>query len=172
MSGLYAIPISGMKEGFHWYEFEIGDKFFNFFEASEIKEGSLKVIVKASKGSSHIDLDIKIDGAVKISCDRCLGVFLLPVHSDSRLLVHFGRTHDESDPDIVTIAPDEHELDLMQYFYEYILLTLPIQRIHPADENGNSTCDPEMIRRLSEHMISNENDNGSHREDLKKIMNN
>jgi len=172
MSGSYTIPISGMKEGYHRFEFEIGDAFFNFFEASEVKEGSLAVTVNATRISSHIDFNILIDGLVKISCDRCLGIFELPVHCESRLVVHFGREHDESDPDIITLSPEEHDLDLMQYFYEYIVLALPIQRVHPVDEAGNSTCDPEMISRLTEHMISDVNGKDPRWDNLRKIMNN
>jgi uncharacterized metal-binding protein YceD (DUF177 family) len=32
--------------------------------------------------------------------------------------------------------------------YEYIVLSLPVQRIHPDDENGRSGCDPDMLEKL------------------------
>ncbi|HBE41442.1 MAG TPA: DNA-binding protein [Bacteroidales bacterium] len=172
MSGLFTIPIGGMKEGYQSFDFEIGNEFFELFEGSEISEGVLKACVNADKRSSHIDLAILIDGAVKISCDRCLGIFSLPVHCENRLMVQFGKPDDENDPDIITIPADEHELDLCHYFYEYILLALPIKRLHPDDENGNSTCDPEMISRLKEHMIRDDIGTDPRWDGLKKIMNN
>lgn len=173
MSGLYSLPISGMKEGFHRFDFEIGNDFFSLFEGSEIEEGELKVILDADKRASHIDLTILIDGTVQVSCDRCLGIFSYPLHCENRLLVQFGRKHDESDPDIITLTEEENELDLKQYFYEYILLALPVKRLHPDDENGNSTCDPEMLRKLNEHLINNDDIGTDPRWDvLKKIMNN
>ncbi len=73
MSGLYTIPVSGLKEGRHCFDFEIDKEFFDQFEESEVKEGTLIAIVEADKRSSHIDLSIRIDGTVRISCDRCLG---------------------------------------------------------------------------------------------------
>lgn len=172
MSGHYTIPISGMKEGCHSFDFEIGNDFFVLFEEAEIKEGTLKAVVNAEKTSSHIDLEISINGTVNISCDRCLGIFSLPLSCDNRLLVKFGKVHDETDPDIITIPWEENELNLMQYFYEYILLALPMQRIHPVDENGKSTCDPEMISRLNKHLINNYSGTDPRWDELRKIMNN
>jgi uncharacterized protein len=172
MSGIYSIPISGLKEGKHSYDFEIGKEFFEQFEESEIKEGKLTVIVEADKRSSHADLAVKISGEVSISCDRCLGVFSQPVSCENRLLVKFGKVYDERDPDIITIPADENELDMTQYFYEYILLALPIQRMHPNDRNGKSKCDPEMLQKLKEHVSSEEERNDPRWDDLKKLMNN
>ena len=51
MSGLYNIPLSGLKEGRHTFDFEIGKEFFEEFEESEIKEGSLKAYVEMDKRS-------------------------------------------------------------------------------------------------------------------------
>ena len=172
MSGLFTIPISGLKEGRHVYYFEIDKEFFEQLEESEVKEGKLRVKIEADKSSTHIDLSIGIEGIVNISCDRCLGTFPLPVSCVNRLLVKFGKIHDESDPDIITIPADEHDLDLGQYFYEYIFLALPIQRVHPDDKNGNSTCDPEMLMKLKEHFVSEENDMDPRWDELKRLMNN
>ena len=91
MSGLYTIPISGLREGKHTYDFGIAGEFFDQFEESEVKEGTLAVRVEADKRSSHVDLTIRIDGTVSISCDRCLGVFQQPLSCENRLLVKFGK---------------------------------------------------------------------------------
>jgi uncharacterized protein len=29
---------------------------------------------------------------------------------------------------------------------------LPFRRVHPEDENGDPACNPEMIRKLEEHL--------------------
>ena len=59
MSGLFTIPISGIKEGHHLFEFKINKKFFELFEESEIKEGELIAVVEIEKSSTHLDLDYK-----------------------------------------------------------------------------------------------------------------
>jgi uncharacterized protein len=172
MSGLFTIPISGLKQGQHYFDFKINRTFFEQFEESEVKEGELAVVVEADKRPSHVDLSVRISGTVNISCDRCLGVFSQPVECVNRLLVKFGRIQEEEDPDMITIPADEHDLDLKQVFYEYILLALPIKRIHPDDSNGNSTCDPGMLLKLREHVITNENVDDPRWNELKKLMNN
>jgi uncharacterized metal-binding protein YceD (DUF177 family) len=172
MSGLYALPISGLKEGRHYYDFEINKEFFEQFEESEVKEGNLKAVIEADKRSTHIDLVIRIRGDVRISCDRCLGVFSQTIDCENRLLIKFGKVHDESDPDIITMPADENELDLRQYFYEYIVLALPIQRVHPNDKNGKSTCNPEMLKKLKEHLVNEENGTDPRWDELKKLVNN
>ena len=165
------IPVGGQKEGHHSFHFEINNKFFELFEESEIKEGTLSAVVDAYKHASHIELDIVISGSVRIGCDRCLGTFDFPVNCKNRLLIKFGVFREEDDPEIVTVPRDENELDMAQYFYDYINLALPIKRIHPDDSDGNSTCDPEMLDRLSEHLVDEESREDPRWTDLKKLLN-
>ena len=171
MSGSYTIGISGLKEGRHTIDFEIDNKFFEDFEESEIKEGSLFANIELEKRSSHIDLLIRISGRVKVCCDRCLEMFFFPVDCLNRLLVKFGKKIEDSDPDIISLPADKHELDLQQYLYEYILLALPIKRVHHDDINGNSTCDPIMLKKLKELIVGEENENDPRWDELRKLMN-
>ncbi len=60
-------------------------------------------------------------------------MFLQPVNCNDRLIVKFGKSIGDNDPDILSLPADEHELDIMQHFYEFIMLALPIRRIHPDD---------------------------------------
>jgi uncharacterized protein len=173
MSGLYVIPLSGLKEGHYSYDFDIDKKFFEQFEESEIKDGNLHSNVAMEKRSSHIDMRINITGTVRISCDRCLDMFSQPVESANRVIIKYSSSiPDDSDPDMITIAPNEPELDIKQYLYEFICLALPIQRIHPDDQNGRSTCNPEMLKKINEHVVHNEQESDSRWDELKKLMNN
>jgi len=44
--------------------------------------------------------------------------------------------------------------------------------VHPDDENGKSTCDPEMLSKLNEYIVSGEKGSDPRWNDLKKLMNN
>jgi uncharacterized protein len=171
MSDSYTIGISGLKEGRHTIDIEIDNKFFERFEESEIKEGSLIADIELEKRSTHIDLFIRISGKVKVTCDRCLEMFFYPLECENRLLVKLGKKIEDSDPDIISLTGDDHELDLQQHFYDYIHLALPIRRVHPDDENGKSTCDPVMLKKLSELIIDEENENDPRWDELRKLMN-
>jgi uncharacterized metal-binding protein YceD (DUF177 family) len=84
--------------------------------------------------------------------------FDLPISGDYRLIVKVGghETGDEDD-DIITIAANEHELDLQQYIYEYIALSLPIKRVHP-ELKGKSSCDPDTVKKLKKFLTDKESE--------------
>jgi uncharacterized protein len=172
MSGLFIIPLSGLKEGGHSYNFEIRDEFFELFEGSEITRGELSAVVELEKRSTHMDLKFSLQGSVIINCDRCLEPFSQPVMCENRLLIKLGKNWDENDPDMLTIPADEHELDVKQYLYEFIHLSLPIRRTHPLDKKGRSTCDPEMLKKINEHTVNTDKDSDPRWDELRKLMNN
>ena len=172
MSGSYTIGIGGLKEGRHTFDFEIDNKFFEYIEESEVKEGSLIANIVMDKRSSHLDLAIRISGNVRICCDRCLEMFFHPVVCENRLLVKFGKAIEDIDPDILSLPVGENELDLQQHLYEFILLALPIKRVHPNDAKGNSTCDPVMLKKLDELLIEEDPEEDPRWNELKKLMNN
>ena len=172
MSGLYKIPLHGLKEGLHEYNFEIGKRFFEQFEDSEIKEGELVAVASLAKRSTHMDLILNIQGRVMISCDRCLEMFSQEIISENRLLIKVGKRWDDDDPDLLTIPTDEIELDLAQYLYEFIHLALPIKRIHPDNADGTTSCNPDMLKKIHEHNSGNENEHDPRWDQLKKLMNN
>ena len=49
------------------------------------------------------------------------------------------------------IGKDDHEIEVGQFMYEFIILALPVKRIHPTDSNGNSSCNPDMLEKLNAH---------------------
>ena len=171
MSGVYTIPLSVLKEGHHTIDFEIDKEFFEQFEESEVKEGCLIANIEMDKRSSHLDMLIRVAGSVRISCDRCLEMFSQPVSSENRLLIKFGKSIEDIDPDILSVPIDEHELDLQQQIYEFIMLALPIKRVHPADMKGESTCNPVMLKKLEELIVYEEKENDPRWDELKKLMN-
>jgi uncharacterized protein len=172
MSGIYSIPLTGLKEGKHTYEFTIGDGFFETFEGSEIKRGEFKTYVELEKCSSNIELQIVIEGKAEVTCDRCLEKFDMALSSSNRLIIKQGSRWDDDDPDMVTIPLDAHEIDLGQYFYEYIHLALPIKRLHPNNNKGHSTCNPYMLRKLEDHLVTGSDQTDPRWEELKKLTKN
>jgi len=56
--------------------------------------------------------------------------------------------------------------------YEFVCLAIPIKKIHPDDENGNTTCDPEMIEKLDKYVVREGEENSTVWNDLKKLLDN
>ena len=144
----YVIPYKGLGIGKHHFQFEVDDRFFEAFEISEVKRGCAHVDVDLTKNTTLLTLEVTIDGEVIVACDRCLEDCTIPIHYDGQLLVRFSETEAEYDGEVMWLSPAESEVNLAQYIYESICLSLPYQRVHPADENGKPTCNPEMLARF------------------------
>jgi uncharacterized metal-binding protein YceD (DUF177 family) len=146
----FIIPFSGLKVGNHLFTFEIEDRFFDHFEYSEIKKGKLHVDCLLEKQLRMMVFHFDIAGVVRIPCDRCGEEFDLAVEGKQKLIVKFGEDHMEESEDILVLTEKEHALDISQYLYEYVHLLLPMKKVHANDENGNSLCNPDVIRYIKE----------------------
>lgn len=146
----FEIPFTGLSIGNHHYELEVNDTFFSQFEYSRLHKGHLNVSLELEKKERMLTFFFRISGIVSITCDRCGGEFNLPLQGDEHLIVKFGEEYAEESYDMIVIPENDHKINLAPFIYEYIHLLLPARIIHPDDDNGKSTCDPEMLRKLQE----------------------
>jgi uncharacterized metal-binding protein YceD (DUF177 family) len=170
----FVIPYKGLKLGRHDFVFNIEDKFFDDFEASEITKGNVVAEVLLDKKESLLEFSFKLKGDVMVTCDRCLDEFSMPVEFETKLFVKFGEETEEQTDEIVVLSFSEHEFDLKQYLYEYIYLSLPLRKVHPNDKKGKSLCNKEMLKKIEEHVV-HEEDNQTidpRWDNLKNLLNN
>ena len=57
------------------------------------------------------------------------------IYNQYNLIVKFGSSDYESD-EILVIPEGSYQINVAQYIYEMIVLSLPIKRIHPGIKNG------------------------------------
>ncbi len=153
----YVIQFVGLGLGLHEYSFEVKDSFFQDLEYSEIKQAKIEVKLNLLKQSQMMVLEFEIGGTVRTACDLCTVDFDLPITGIHKLIVKVGGSDSgNDDDDIITIAANEHELDVSQYIYEYIALSFPIKRVHPLDKKGKSTCDQETLKKLRDFLLEEE----------------
>lgn len=152
----YIIPFSSLKPGRYEYEFEVNDSFFEHFEESEITHGRLAVKLEVQRQPVMLALAFDITGEVELTCDRCGDLYRQPVEGHRRMVVNLGGGEPEDEDDIVILPAHEHALDVSKYIYEFITLLVPQRRVHPEDENGVSGCDPEVIKKLNELRIGDD----------------
>ena len=144
----YIIPFKGLKNGDYDYSFPVDGALFQAFESAEIKDGKAVADVAMTKGDTALQLRVTICGEVVVECDRCLEDCTLPVRFSGELEVRFSEQGEEFDGETMWLEPGERELDLAQYIYESVVLSLPYQRVHPAGPDGEPTCDPQMLSRF------------------------
>ncbi|TKG90112.1 DUF177 domain-containing protein [Puteibacter caeruleilacunae] len=169
----FTIPFKGLKEGKHEFKFTAGNRFFEAFEGSEIEKGDVSVSITMEKRTTFIQFNFHIEGFVNILCDRCLDTYDQALDNDFKLIVKFAEEESDEGDDIVYISSSEHQINVSHYIYEYIMLSIPIQRIHPEDEHGNSTCNQEMLNKLDEYTVREEEKETDNRwDELKKLLDN
>jgi uncharacterized metal-binding protein YceD (DUF177 family) len=147
----YIIAISGLPTGKHLFSFKISDAFFVDFEGSEVQQASVEAAVTVIKNTGLIQLEVQLTGDVTVPCDRCLDDLKVPIAFRGTPVVKLA-TGDEytDDDDVLWIDLDAGGVDLTQYFYDSLILSLPLQRIHDVEQ-----CNKEMIEKLNKLIILN-----------------
>lgn len=124
----FVIRLTGLKSGVTVYDWQAGQEFFETFGNADILDADISVEVEVNNHGLTIDAECSINGSVTVACDRCLGDLVLPVETS------FSESY----------SPEGGELDLSQDIYDYVCISLPLQRVHPDGE-----CDQETTRYLS-----------------------
>jgi uncharacterized protein len=146
----FVIPFVGLSVGNHQFDFEIDDKFFASFEDSDIKQAKILVGLELERQERMLVLNFLLSGTIRVSCDRCLGEFDMPVKSTEEYFIKFGSEHKEEDDNVLVITENETHIDLAPLLFEYLSLLVPFRVVHPDDEKGVSLCDPEVLKRLEQ----------------------
>ena len=167
----YVIEFGSLPLGQHEFEFEVGDSFFQLFENSIVQHGNVDVLVVLEKKSNMLLLDFTLQGRVMVTCDRCLDDLELELEGFSELIVKLGDHTEEESEDVIMIPATEHQLDLSQLIYEYISVMIPMRNVHPENEEGKSTCNPEILREIEKHQQQPEMDETDPRWEMLKNIN-
>src|SRR5690606_39978535 len=122
----YKIPFSGLASGKHDFEFEINDKFFDCYEHSLVKKGSLKANAELQKQENMLIVNFGIQGNISLTCDICLAEFDAPLHFTERTLVKFTEEDWEiNTEEVVVLSKTDYELNIADLLYEFINVRVP-----------------------------------------------
>lgn len=155
-SGKYVINFGSLPKGTHEFVFEVNDEFFEQFENSIVQKAMADVLVTLEKEDTMLLLDFTIEGTATLPCDRCLEEMIIDIEGYNELIVKFGETSEEESDDVIVIPNKSHELDVSQFMFEYITMLIPLRNVHPDDENGIGTCNPEALKELEKYKIHEE----------------
>lgn len=147
MENFLLIALNGLPSGKTVFEGRLGKEFFVEFGNSEILDADVKTIVTVDKSGSYIGIDMMLEGYVTVECDRCLEDLVFPVSRTVLLEVKFGvgeaQEQQDGEREVLYLSQDNTELDLSQTAYDYVCLSLPLQRHH-----GEGGCNPEALKHL------------------------
>jgi len=168
----YDIPVYSLKEGIHEYDFEAEKAFFKHFENQDIPDGELKIHLLLHRKTGMMELEFHISGFLKVQCDRCLDEFQHMIDLDEKFYIRYGENEEEISENLIVITHDKSKINIAQYIYEFAVLHLPVQKIHPDKMNGSSGCNQQMIEKLNKHVNAPQKDKNDPRWDaLKNLMN-
>lgn len=150
----YNIEFKGLKEGLHEFEFEVNDSFFEHFEESLVAKGEILAWVELEKRSSFLKLHLKIKGYLELTCDRCLENYRQKVKTQAELFVKYGEQEFDEGENVIWVLPEDHQINVAQIIYEYIILSIPLRQVHPKNKEGKRECNPEMIEQIKKYKRS------------------
>ncbi len=170
----YLIPFVGLKIGKHQFDYQIDNTFFKNFDYNEFNDVSVKVDIVLEKKSTMLELDFKHKGTVNVPCDVSGEEFDLPIKGKLKLLVKFGDAFNDENEELLVLPHGEFQVNVAQYIYESIILSVPLRRIHPGVKDGTLSDVIAKLELLSPKENKKEeqqnNDIDPRWENLKKLL--
>jgi uncharacterized protein len=152
------ITLASLKNGEYNFRFDLTGELFTDNQFVDIHSASLRADVNFTKNSNITILHFKVEGTINITCDRCGDDFDMPLSLTRQLIVKADcREHQEED-EMVSLSGDEHSFDAAPYIYQYVILSLPMQRVHPDNEKGESSCNSDALAKLKHIHVEKSND--------------
>ncbi len=171
----YLVFFSNLKEGLHEFDFNINQSFFEEFNFEpDFTEIKLEVHLQLEKKTTFLELFFSIKGSAVFECDLTLEPFEQKIESKFKIIVKFGEEYNDENEEILVIPRNTNEIDVAQYIYEAVILTIPKKRIHPDVLSGKMKS--EMLDRLEElhtrtETVTEEDTTDTMWKELKKLKN-
>jgi len=151
----FNIPFVGLKEGNHTFEYQIDNKFLALFQFEDFNSAEISATVDFTKKINLFDLKFHIKGNVNVPCDVTNEPFDLEIEGNLPLVVKFGIEFNDDNDEILILPHEAYEINVAQYIYELIVLSVPSKRVHPKVIDGSMESD--TLKKLEELAITNDN---------------
>jgi len=133
----YFIPFVGLKLGKHHFEYQIDNMFFQEFDYHQFEDASVQVDLVLEKKSTILELSFKHSGTVNVPCDLTGELFDLPISGELNIVVQFGEEYNDDNEELLILPHGEYQVNVAQYIYEMIVLSVPVKRIHTGVKDGS-----------------------------------
>jgi len=146
----FTVKFASLADGEHIFDYQVDSKFLKHFEASLVQEANIEVNLSLLKFLNSLEFNFEISGTVLVPCDVCINEFHLPIKGSETITVKIvSEIPDDSDEyNIIYIGESSSSINIAEMLYELIMLSIPMKRVHPLDEDGNPTCDPNVLKYL------------------------
>lgn len=150
----FSIPLKGLKNGDHHFQFDVNADFFSHFENDVVNEGSFLIDFHLFKDDNVSTMIFNVNGTVDTICDRCTADIKLPVSGNFTLLLKYGEEINSTD-EVIFIDPDTSVFSLADIIYECIILSIPIMKTYDCEEEEILPCNEEVLEKLDQETEKN-----------------
>lgn len=156
----FDIAFVGLKPGIHEFEYEIADPFFSDYGEQDFKNCIAHVKLQLDRENGFMLLKFEIGGKLELSCDRCGNHLPLNLWDEFKIVVKMvdnpeQMNNQEEDPDVYYISRGESHINVSDWIYEFINLSIPMQRMCAEEEIGGPYCNKEVLAMLKTMDIQN-----------------
>lgn len=149
----FDIAFVGLKPGIHEFEYDLDDEFFASYKQQDFSNCSAHIKLTLEKNNSFMLLKFEVGGKIDTICDRCGNIFPLQLWDEFNIVVKLVEEPDvmnaqEEDPDVYYISKGESHLHLSDWMYEFVNLSIPMQKMCPPEEIGGPYCNKETLALL------------------------
>jgi len=157
---MYSLKLN--KENFNKkIKFEISDEFFETYTFDRFENAKLQIsLFLERKGvSSNYLLKFKLEGILLgIACDKCGDNLDFKIKNETEFIIKESSKIINSDDEIIFIDPKQKVIELNQFFYELIYISIPQKITH---KNSKSECNIEMLRLIEKYKKNKKIDTSS-----------
>ena len=147
----FLIPFIGLKLGKHAFEYQINNTFFEQFDYNEFENSSIYVKAVLEKKANFMELSLKHKGTIFVPCDTTAEMFDMPIKGNIKIVVQFGEEFNNDNEELLILPHGEFQIDISQFVYEMIVLSIPLRRVHPGIKDR--TLQSEVLVKLEELKI-------------------
>jgi uncharacterized metal-binding protein YceD (DUF177 family) len=160
----YEIAFVGLKPGLHEFNYEVDDKFFQDFKQKDFTHCNAKIKLTLERNTSFLMLKFEVGGNLDVVCDRCGNDLGMELWDEFNLVVKLVDNPDEmneteEDPDIFYLSRTESHLRVADWIYEFVSLSIPMQRMCKEVEIGGEQCNKEVLEMLKKMKEVNKGNN-------------
>jgi len=167
----FVLSFFGLKEDLHKFEYKIDKQFFELFNYDEFLDASFRIDLDFVKKSTLLELHFQSDGVVTVPCDITNEPFELRLKGELDLVVKFGDEYNDDNEEVLILPHGEHQLNVAQYIYEMIVLSVPSKKTHPGIADGSLKSDIlDKLEELSPNKNKKTDKIDPRWDDLKKLL--
>jgi uncharacterized metal-binding protein YceD (DUF177 family) len=159
----FDIDIFNLTNKDYQYEFEFDEQLFAAFSDSPFQKGKGECKVALKKSETMIVLTFDVVGTVGLVCDRSLEEFDYQLDFEEKMILKFGEEDVEVSESMAIIHRDTQQINIGQFIYEFIMLDIPMKKLHPKFEEDEED-DEENESLIYSSDDSNEDDDDDNNE--------